>query len=244
MEGIKSLNLNNEREKIRDKESHEHLEAETRKLVQRFLEEGTRKIGKGLSAEVHYFGKEDKACLKIISEKTLHESRKLNSTIVEAELQEKAFNFLKDTEGIKVPRPLFEKEFIFNNEDDEIERINIMCMERLDAVSIEEILDLQKELPNNFNFEDFFKKLKRGLSRLHDHGFHHRDFRPGNVMVDLETGDPCLIDFAMSVEAIGYENPYLESGIYSTTKYPSDEQGLREIRQKMMKFIVEKNSKR
>ena len=242
MKGLETLGLENEHEKIRDKESFDHLEAESLKLIQRFLEEGDRIIGKGLSAEVHYFGKEEKACLKIIAEQTLHESRKLNSTIEEANLQEKAYDFLGEVEGIKVPRSLFENEFTFKNEKGEIERINIMCMERLNAVSLEEVFDLRKNLPEKFDFEDFFKKLKRGLTRLHEQGFYHRDLRPGNVMIDTETGEPCLIDFAMSVEAIGDENPYIiESGFNESTKVPSDEQGLREIRQEMIKHIVDSN---
>jgi|AntRauTorckE6833_2_1112554.scaffolds.fasta_scaffold00144_5 serine/threonine protein kinase len=244
MEGLEIPNLEDKKESVRNQAGHEHLKAETLKLVRGFLESEERKIGAGLSAEVHYFGENNSACLKIISPETLKNDRKINSTIEEADFQEKAYSILENVDGINVPRPLFEYEFEIRNDTETIEEINVMCMERLNAVSVEDILDYKEELPEKFNFEDFFKKLKRGLTKLHEENLHHRDLRPGNVMIDLETGDPYLIDFGRSINTIGDEDPYLDVGIGGTTKHPKDEQGLREIRQLILKHVVSLNNKK
>lgn len=240
MEGIKINNFEEKSEKIRDKESHDHIKAEVFNLVKSFLEKGDRKIGKGLSAEVHYFGENGTACVKIISEATLDSTRKMNSAIEEANLQERVYEILEDIEGIIVPRPLFEYEFE-NKTENGTEEMNVMCMERLKAVSLEEVLDNSKDLPETFNFEQFFNKLKKAINILHDNKFHHRDLRAGNVMIDLETGDPCLIDFALSVESVGEDDPYRENRVDGVKTYPSDESELRKLRQMVIKYIIDKN---
>jgi len=243
MEGIKIGGFEEKNEKIRDQENYENSKFEVFNLLQKFVEEGSRKIGKGLSAEVHYYGENKKACVKIISDKTLDSTRKINSSIEEADFQERAFDLIDDVEGVIVPKPYFEHEFK-NETGDVTEELNVMCMERLNAVSLEEILDYKKDLPTSFNFENFFNNLKKGITRLHENNIHHRDLRPGNVMVDLETGNPCIIDFGLSVESIGEDDPYKEFGVDGVKVYPSDESEMRKLRQLMMKFVLEKSKRK
>jgi len=240
MEGIKIGGFEEKNEKIRDQENYEHTKFEVFNLLQKFIEEGTRKIGSGLSAEVHYYGEGETVCVKIISDKTLDPTRKINSSIEEADFQEKAFYLIEDVEGVIVPKPYFEYEFK-NETEDTTEELNVMCMERLSAVSLEEVLDYKKDLPTSFNLEYFFNNLKKGIERLHENNIHHRDLRPGNVMVDLETGNPCIIDFGLSVESVGEDDPYKDFGVDGVKVYPSDESEMRKLRQLMMKFISEKN---
>jgi len=73
-----------------------------------------------------------------------------------------------------------------------------IIMERVRGFSIEDVLQRRKTLPSNFNMDDFFKKLKKQIDKLHSVGVYHRDLRSGNVMIN-EYLDPVIIDFGASV---------------------------------------------
>jgi serine/threonine protein kinase len=47
--------------------------------------------------------------------------------------------------------------------------------------------------------------LKEFVSRLHERGIYHRDLHEGNIMIDVNDGRPCVIDFGASTYATDYD---------------------------------------
>lgn len=48
------------------------------------------------------------------------------------------------------------------------------------------------------NMFQIFKKILLGIKHLHKHGIAHRDIKPQNIMININTLDPIIIDFDMS----------------------------------------------
>jgi serine/threonine protein kinase len=76
---------------------------------------------------------------------------------------------------------------------------NALVMEELKAANFRRILENKDELPEAFNFEDYFKSLEKYLSALHERGIYHNDFVLRNFMIDRTTGKPRVIDFGRSI---------------------------------------------
>ena len=235
------LNTRNENERVHDEEKHRAFERQSRQYVEQLLLSGEQRIGKGMSAEVHYYGDESGVCLKVITPETLDARRTMRSITREARMQEEVHDLL-DEEGIIVPRPYFEVTFEYTKPDQEDEvwqTCQVMCMERLNAVSLEDVLDRGVAIPETYDQEQFFEMLKDSIETLHDHNIHHRDLRSGNVMIDRESGRPCLIDFEFTEQVYGDEDPYKEQGPRGTSVRPKDLVGLRDMRNEMRQKIDE-----
>lgn len=72
----------------------------------------------------------------------------------------------------------------------------ILIMERLRAVNLQHVLNGTAELPEGFDYEDFYSKLEGYLNNMHDTAhIAHNDLFPRNIMVDEVTGMPYVIDF-------------------------------------------------
>ena len=74
-------------------------------------------------------------------------------------------------------------------------------MEQLDASNLSRIREKQTtegikdELPENFDIDDYFRRVKEFLVHLHGLGIYHGDVALRNLMVDRKTGLPYVIDF-------------------------------------------------
>lgn len=74
-----------------------------------------------------------------------------------------------------------------------------ITMELLDAPSLRRITERRiAEMPEKFDEVKFFTALRSFIAELHARGYYHRDLHAGNVLVDKETGMPCVIDFGLS----------------------------------------------
>lgn len=74
-----------------------------------------------------------------------------------------------------------------------------IVMERLNAINLQHILANPTLWPNNLNVDSFFADLENFLRHMHENErIAHGDLYPRNVMADLETGEPYLIDFGKS----------------------------------------------
>lgn len=78
---------------------------------------------------------------------------------------------------------------------------NAIIMERLWASNVQHILNGTVELPEKFNLDEFFADLEKFLNHMHTvDKIAHGDLYARNIMVDLDTGDPRVIDFGRAID--------------------------------------------
>lgn len=74
-----------------------------------------------------------------------------------------------------------------------------IVMERLNAVNIQHCLNGTANFPEGFQYGTFMDSLGAYLEEMHSKKhIYHGDLEPRNVMADIETGAPYLIDFGRS----------------------------------------------
>lgn len=122
--------------------------------------------------------------------------------------------FLMELQNIKskvrVPIPLFSLEATIREEAaGKLVRKSLICMERVEGVSLKEVMEGKMKLPESFDLPMFFNHLTEFVNKMNMEGIYHRDLHEGNIMVDLETGMPWVIDFGLSRKKyLTDENPY------------------------------------
>jgi serine/threonine protein kinase len=122
------------------------------------------------------------------------------------------------------------------------EHIHILGMDRLNAVSLEDVLMGKADLPPSFEPKGFFAKIRDFLDKMHHtKNIYHRDLHQGNVMIDIKTGSPCIIDFGMAINAPedwAYDKDYRDSdGNLHHTKFTKDEDWANELERRMEAYI-------
>lgn len=117
-------------------------------------------------------------------------------------------------------------------------------MEMIDGFSILDLIEknLFEELPESFNFKEFFDKLRRIAEDMHKENIYHRDLRPGNVMID-KNGNPVIIDFGESKEImLSSEDPYKDENSLGEAKIVSpDESRISELYKELGLYLKNKN---
>ena len=108
-----------------------------------------------------------------------------NDISVEADLQDEVAQ-MGEMYGVRAPEV-----FSFVHEGD----TRAITMERLNAVSLRDVINRKAELPSNFDVRRFTDSLEKYITELNNRGYYHRDLHDGNVMIDIETGNPYVIDF-------------------------------------------------
>lgn len=142
----------------------------------------------------------DGFCIKILEKRHGSKHQDLldlgNTPSVEAALQRKAFT-LNSVSKTKVPY-LFGT--VTTDLPSELESEAII-MERLNAVNLQHVIAGEAELPETFDLHDFLKNLETFIQALNEESeIAHKDLYPRNVMVDIESGSPYVIDFGRSVD--------------------------------------------
>jgi serine/threonine protein kinase len=155
-------------------------------------------IDRGGAGEVHALGP-GRICIKLMKERG-------DENLVDAYGQEIHYD-LGNT-------PRTEAWFIEELSDFEVEGVRspalveyfegpeyaAIVMERLEAVNLQHVLNGTAPLPPKFELDDFFERLESYIYELHDaKSLLHGDLEPRNVMIDLRTGYPRIIDFGRSM---------------------------------------------
>ncbi len=150
--------------------------------------------------------------------------------------------FLDSLQGIddsvKVPRPycFWEKEFVDKGESPEIK--SFLLMEQLDAVSLDDVFEYERApLPESFDVDDFFRKLRVFFEKMHTRNIFHRDVHGGNIMIDKKTGDPRVIDFGSSAFSTP-EEAYTEEWKGSVIRFPRDDSALDRLEREVRKSLT------
>lgn len=151
-------------------------------------------------------------------------------------------------EGVEVPQPLFSIEASIKNPfTGKLQNKSILCMETLNGITLKDVFERKKELPENFDIIKFCSTLNSFIKKMNeDYGIYHRDLHEGNVMIDIETGMPCVFDFGLSKKKIlTDEDPYktevdIRGNIF--TFHKDDEQAIK-IENRLKDFYISKKGK-
>lgn len=181
---------------------HRKTDKEILEQVEGLLRSQKNKIGNGNIAEVHFSDLNEKICFKIIGtvdgkSTILVDTQKYHDLPKEA----KFLDVLQDVHpDVRVPRPYYtvSRERISEETDEVEDMLSLMAMERLPAVSLRQVLEEGAILPDNFDIEIFFEQLRDFFNEMHSKGIHHMDPHEGNIMVDVRTAKPYVIDFGSS----------------------------------------------
>ncbi|EKE20278.1 MAG: hypothetical protein ACD_8C00028G0003 [uncultured bacterium] len=193
-------------------------------------------IGKGMTAEVFISKTNPDVCYKIIHDDGEYKFR--HSVYDEGEILAKAEKISK-TCGVRVPKPYYS---ILTNCEDGNE-FEVLVMERLHASSIRDVLASDLDVPEDFDFRAFASRVDDFFSKLHDQKIYHRDAHGGNLMIEDETGLPCVIDFGAGIEmALRSEDPYQQQNSHGETViFTQDEHRIRqELRVNLRGYLFKK----
>lgn len=220
-------------------ESDERAESIRREFiayVEHLHQEGEHLIGKGSLAEVYPLEANANICVKVVNDSkefgTISPlrvgARFYNSSHIEAQ-------FLSDTQHISkevgVPKPYYSVEYSIADPKGNMANISALAMERLDAVSIEEVVSGREDMPAAFNSKTFWAHLRDFVTDMHEKHIYHRDFHGGNIMIGKKDGRPYVIDFgaaAYATEYDAYERPV--RGNVATLRFIEDFAGIEKVR--------------
>ncbi len=132
-------------------------------------------------------------CLKVIEDRHNSPNNGMftlgNRPIVEARIQEQMSNTVYDG-PTRAPK-LFG---VLNAE--KLGDPNAIIMERLQAINLQHIIKGLADPPETFSTEPFFDELERYIKHMHgQENIVHLDLYARNIMVDIQSGAPRVIDF-------------------------------------------------
>ncbi len=234
--------------------TEEHIETLIRARIDLMLQKKETLLGTGGTAEAHAHEENPLLCFKVTTERSAYGQNipepniiltsRDNRTPVERYHNgpEKEGNFLSELEGVDdsviIPTPYAWATYEDEYETAEYfskEKIHVLVMESLDAITFKSILEGENEIPSGFNEETFFNNIRSFLNTMHQRGIYHRDLHEGNIMIDNKTGKPCIIDFGRSAkgsESDVYEFSFAEKGKVQKGVFTRDEEYIDSIERK------------
>jgi tRNA A-37 threonylcarbamoyl transferase component Bud32 len=160
-------------------------------FIKGIVEDEKNYIDSGGAAKI-YTEPETGSCIKIM--KNRHKAKSVIPFNLGASPKEE-FSFLEELHGFEVSgvrSPIAEACI-------ETGDAAIIIMERLNAVNLQHVLNGVAEMPEGFDFDDFYQSLEAYIDKMHtEKSITHGDLYPRNIMIDMETGKPYVIDFGRS----------------------------------------------
>ena len=187
-------------------------------------------LGRGRSADVYSYEDEDYCIKEIVRDKIEFATNDIHEEI---RIQKQAIEL-----GIRSPDVLLSVETT--------DKRKFIVMEKIRGYSLKDIFDSGKKeanFPPDFDVEKFFSELEKMLQKMHNERMHHRDLHAGNVMVELETGMPVIIDYGFTMYAYGEEDPYREENfprIGHVTNLPKDIVNFKKLRKQTNLHLTRK----
>lgn len=171
--------------------------------IHKILKSRAVSIGYGKTAEVYerHFkdGSTSDYCIKVIYNIKEPEYADHNDIKTEFSYLEKLADI--EVEGVRTSKPYA---YVQNK------GAHILVMEKFNAFALANIFDGTQKIPQGFDPEIFFTRLKRYVQKMHELKIHHRDLHAGNIMIDRQTLMPLVIDLGKTKEVLGNDDPYLE----------------------------------
>ncbi|MFA5934763.1 MAG: AarF/UbiB family protein [Candidatus Paceibacterota bacterium] len=203
------------------------------KTAEALLNDITKRLGEGMTAEVCFLASNDKLCLKIYKrEVEMVEGIYFLSPADELFIQNKVRSI---NCGVRVP-----KVYCAFKDNETEDGLQYILMERLNAVSIDDVFTGREKLPEAFDFDKFSVALKKFLEEMHGFDVYHRDLHEGNIMIDKVTGMPYVIDFGASTEFYGEGNPYEITKGNLVERRTSDEGMVKKVLERLRKLTINK----
>ncbi len=210
------------------------LSAEGIKTVLDKIKKNQSLIGEGGDAYVvidksEIEGMPPEVCYKFAIAETTKRGR--NPMKFEAVLQSDCRKIVLELEGkIGVPEPFSVTEH---------GRDTVFAMERLPALSIDDIMRGRGTIPEWFDVDVFCDELKAAIDFMHEKGFYHRDMHRGNVMMRQEREAPeddkwgYIIDFGLSGYGLENLDPYEKTVAGERFTYGRDDGIVETVRQQL-----------
>lgn len=200
------------------------------------INRNSQQIGEGQDAvvvidknEIREFPPE--VCYKFAKQEKTPRGR--NSIGVESSVQQDFFDVLSNTDTrIAIPQPFYAI-------DTGSEKM--FAMEKLPAVSVDEINRGVKHLPDWVDIDDLCDELEASIDLLHHNDLYHRDLHPGNIMIAIkepETENDAMayiIDFGLSGKGDNM-NPYRKETAEGVFTYDDDCAMIKQVR-KILKTV-------
>ena len=118
----------------------------------------------------------------------------------------------------------------------------VLAMEKIDGYSIKDIFTNKIRLPDDFDYDAVENALEEFVSRMNAAGYHHRDLREGNIMIDMHPEDEAaplahIIDFGLCIKASNMEEAY--RGVDGIRDYVSIKPVIQRLREQQQRLRVE-----
>ncbi|MEX0931652.1 MAG: phosphotransferase [Candidatus Paceibacterota bacterium] len=245
--------------------SHEKIDHLMRKHIKNLLTTKEGFLGSGNISHAHSNIDEPRFCFKLTTERTsmgknipppnVPLTSKENRTPIDSYHigPEKEGEFLKELneknfdESVIVPAPCAWATFEQEDEGDTYyakEKIHVLVMETIQGPTVGEVIRGEKELPKNFDPDTFFPAVYAYIEKMHTHGIYHRDLHQDNLMIDTETGKPCIIDFgrgAYGSEEDAYQFQFSENGKVHTGQFTRDEDYVSQTEREIRAYLNQKS---
>lgn len=123
----------------------------------------------------------------------------------------------QESKDVIVPVPIVSFVALLKREKDgrKVQQ-SVLAMQEIDGFSLDRMLPKNPgekpeiEFPDNFDVDSFFQKLREFVEWMHNEkNIYHRDLFARNIMIEMKTGKPAIIDFGDAVE---FDQKYLVPG--------------------------------
>ncbi len=179
----------------------EKLRSHIEKLLSNEIPE--KFIDKGAAGEVYLLDNEQ-FCMKVMIDR--HNSPNKNMYDLGNTVSDEA-SFLRRMENTNYVGSTRTPEYWGVLLDTKPEAKNVIVMEKLYANNLQHLINSRK-MPENFDHDSFFSDLEKFIQNMHQNShIIHNDLYARNIMVDIQSGHPRIIDFGRAIDTSIITNP-------------------------------------
>ncbi len=146
-------------------------------------------MDKGGAGSIYRLSSNSELCLKVLHPHKDTEERQKGIDFIAREANITALLNDVQVEGVRSPR-------CAGYWKGQSSQVSAIVLEHLDALNLQRVLNREFMFPSTFDPDIFLDTLHDYMEYLHDEKkIVHQDLFPRNIMIDIETGLPRVIDF-------------------------------------------------